>query len=125
MTLATLELETAFTLLVVACLAAVQARAVRGAQRHRLLEQCRQRGRPERYDEIVAASETIAFLAASGVVIAAVVATLLASRSLGARPTRKALRLPGARPSSPFPRSPPFAPRSHITGSAADPRRCQ
>jgi len=83
MTLATLELETAFTLLVVACLAAVQARAVRGAQRHRLLEQCRQRGRPERYDEIVAASETIAFLAASGVVIAAVVATLLASRSLG------------------------------------------
>lgn len=83
MTLATLELQTAFALLVVACLAAVQARAVRGAQRHRLLELCRQRGQPERYDEIVAGSETIAFLAASVVAIAAVVATLLASRSLG------------------------------------------
>ena len=83
MNLATLELETAFALLVVACLAAVQARAVRGAQRHRLLELCRQRGRPERYDEIVAGSETIAFLAASVVTIAAVAATLLASRSLG------------------------------------------
>ena len=83
MNLAALELETALALLVVACLAAVQARAVRGAQRHRLLELCRQRGRPERYDEIVAGSETIAFLAASVVAIAAVVATLLASRSLG------------------------------------------
>lgn len=83
MNLATLELETALGLLVVACLAAVQARAVRGAQRHRLLELCRQRGRPERYDEIVAGSETIAFLAASVVAIAAVVATLLAARSLG------------------------------------------
>jgi len=83
MKLAALELETALALLVVACLAAVQARAVRGAQRHRLLELCRQRGRPERYDEIVAGSETIAFLAASVVAIAAVVATLLASRSLG------------------------------------------
>ena len=83
MNLATLELETAFALLVVACLAAVQARAVRGAQRHRLLELCRQRGRPERYDEIVAGSETIAFLAASVVAVAAVVATLLAARSLG------------------------------------------
>lgn len=83
MTPAALGLETAFALLVVACLAAVQARAVRGAQRHQLLERCRQRGRPERYDEIVAGSETIAFLAASVVAIAAVVATLLASRSLG------------------------------------------
>ena len=83
MTLAALELETAMLLLGVACLAAVQARAVRGAQRHRLLELCRQRGRPQRYDEIVAGSETIAFLAASVVAIAAVVATLLASRSLG------------------------------------------
>ncbi|MEI6240972.1 MAG: hemolysin family protein [Planctomycetia bacterium] len=83
MNLAALELEAAFVLLAVACLAAVQARAVRGAQRHRLLELCRQRGQPERYDEIVAGSETIAFLAASVVAIAAVVATLLASRSLG------------------------------------------
>ena len=83
MTLATLELETAVVLLAVASLAAVQARAVRGAQRHRLLERCRSRGRPERYDEIVAGGETIAFLAASVVTIAAVIATLLAARSLG------------------------------------------
>ncbi|NBW96172.1 MAG: HlyC/CorC family transporter [Planctomycetia bacterium] len=83
MRLATLELETAVGLLLVACLAAVQARAVRGAQRHRLLELCRTRGRPERYEEIVEGSETIAFLAASVVTVAAVIATLLASRSLG------------------------------------------
>jgi len=83
MTSAALGLETAVSLLAVAAVAAVQARAVRGARRHRLLELCRQRGRPERYDEIVAASETIAFIAASVVAIAAVGATLLASRSLG------------------------------------------
>ena len=83
MTLAALGLETAVALLVVASVAAVQARAVRGARRHRLLELCRDRGRPERYDEIVEASETIAFIAASVVAIAAVGATLLASRSLG------------------------------------------
>jgi len=82
-TLAALGLETAVALLVVASVAAVQARAVRGARRHRLLELCRDRGRPERYDEIVEASETIAFIAASVVAIAAVGATLLASRSLG------------------------------------------
>lgn len=83
MTSAALGLETAVALLVVASVAAVQARAVRGARRHRLLELCRDRGRPERYDEIVEASETIAFIAASVVAIAAVGATLLASRSLG------------------------------------------
>jgi len=74
--------EAAVVLLVVASVAAVQARAVRGAQRPLIQSLCRRRGRPERYDEIVAASEAIAFVAASVVVIAAVVATLLAFRSL-------------------------------------------
>jgi CBS domain containing-hemolysin-like protein len=60
----------------------VQARAVRGAQRQVIQELCRGRRRPERYDEIVAAAETIAFIAASVVVLAAVVATLLAFRAL-------------------------------------------
>jgi putative hemolysin len=78
----TLGIESAGALLLLASLAAVQARAVRGAQRHRIQEMCRRRGQPERYAEILAGSETIAFVAASVVVIAAVVATLLASRSL-------------------------------------------
>ena len=75
-----LGLEAAVLLLVVASLAAVQARAVRGAQRQVIQDLCRRRRRPERYEEIVAASETIAFIAASIVVIAAVAATLLAFR---------------------------------------------
>jgi CBS domain containing-hemolysin-like protein len=77
-----LGIESAVVLLFVAALAAMQARAMRGAQRHRIQEICRRRGRPERYAEIIAGSETIAFLAASVVVIAAVIATLLASRWL-------------------------------------------
>lgn len=77
-----LGIESALALLIVACLAAMQARAVRGAQRHRIQDICRLRGRPDRYEEIVAGSETIAFVAASVVVIAAVIATLLASRWL-------------------------------------------
>ena len=85
---ANLGFESALVLLLLASVAAVQARAVRGAQRHRILEHCRQRGRPQRYDEIVAGSETIAFIAASVVVIAAVVATLLASRLLLVGPER-------------------------------------
>jgi CBS domain containing-hemolysin-like protein len=79
---ASLGLESAFMLLLLASLGAVQARAVRGAQRHRLQDLCQRRGTPAHYDEIVAASETIAFVAASVVVIAAVAATLLASRGL-------------------------------------------
>jgi CBS domain containing-hemolysin-like protein len=78
----TVGIEAALALLLLASLAAVQARAVRGAQRHRILEICRRRGHPERYAEILAASETIAFVAASVVVTAAVVATLVAARSL-------------------------------------------
>jgi CBS domain containing-hemolysin-like protein len=77
-----LGIETAFLLLSLASLAAVQARSVRGAQRHRIQDLCRRAGVPAHYDEIVAGSETIAFVAASVVVIAAVVATLLAARGL-------------------------------------------
>ncbi|MFM9025671.1 MAG: hemolysin family protein [Planctomycetaceae bacterium] len=84
MTIAALGFESAVALLAVASLAAVQARAVRGAQRQVIQELCRRRRRPERYDEIVAAAETIAFIAASVVVLAAVVATLLAFRALAA-----------------------------------------
>ena len=75
---ATLGLEAALVLLLVASLAAIQARAVRGARRQLIQDLCRRRGRPERYEEIVAASETIAFIAATVVVCAAVGATLLA-----------------------------------------------
>jgi len=78
MTTSALGFETALALLAVACLAAVQARAVRGAQRTTLQELCGRLGRPERYEEIIAASETIAFIAASIVVVAAAAATLLA-----------------------------------------------
>ena len=77
-----LGIETALLLLSLASLAAVQARSVRGAQRHRIQDLCRRAGVPAHYDEIVAGSETIAFVAASVVVIAAVVATLLAARGL-------------------------------------------
>ena len=78
MSLATLGLEAALALLLVASLAAIQARAVRGARRQLIQDLCRRRGRPERYEEIVAASETIAFIAATVVVCSAVGATLLA-----------------------------------------------
>ena len=90
-----LGVESAVLLLLLASMAAVQARAVRGAQRHRVQELCRLRGCPERYDEIVAGSETIAFIAASIVVIAAVVATLLVSHGL-ARPSADGLAGPSS-----------------------------
>ena len=77
-----LGIESALLLLLLASMAAVQARSVRGAQRHRIQELCKRAGVPSHYDEIVAGSETIAFVAASVVVIAAVVATLLAARGL-------------------------------------------
>jgi putative hemolysin len=76
-TSALLGIESAVALLGVASLAAIQARAVRGAQRTIIQELCERRGRPERAAEIGAASETIAFIAASIVVVAAVGATLL------------------------------------------------
>ena len=77
-----LGVESALLLLLLASVAAVQARSVRGAQRHRIQDLCKRRGSPQHYDQIVAGSETIAFIAASVVVIAAVVATLLAARGL-------------------------------------------
>ena len=77
-----LGIESAFGLLCVAALAALQARAFRGAQRHQIQEICSHRGRPERCGEIVEVSETIAFIAASVVVMAAVIATLVASQWL-------------------------------------------
>ena len=60
---------TGIALLIVASLAAVQARAVRGAQRQLIQELCRRRGRPELHGEIAAAAESIAFVAASAVVV--------------------------------------------------------
>jgi len=75
-------IESALLLLTLASMAAVQARSVRGAERHRIQDLCRRAGVPTHHDEIVAGSETIAFIAASVVVIAAVVATLLAARGL-------------------------------------------
>jgi putative hemolysin len=66
-------------LLAVAAVAAIQARAVRGARRHRLQEICREQEMPERYDEIVDASETVAFLSASVVTVATAGATILAA----------------------------------------------
>jgi len=71
-------LRAAVGLLGVATLAAIQARAVRGAQRQVIQALCERRRRPERYEEILAAAETIAFIAASVVVVAAVGATLVA-----------------------------------------------
>lgn len=73
-------MQTALMLLLLATLAAVQARAIRGTRRHQLQELCRRRGLPETYDEIMAAGGTIAFVAASVVVIMAVLATLVVSR---------------------------------------------
>ena len=67
-----LGVESAVVLLMLASVAAVQSRAVRGAQRTTIQELCERRGRPERYGEIIAGSETIAFIAASVVAIAAV-----------------------------------------------------
>ena len=77
-----LGIESAIGLLCLAALAAMQARAFRGAQRHQIQEICGRQGRPERCAEIVEGSETIAFIAASVVVMAAVIATLVASRWL-------------------------------------------
>ena len=92
-----LEIESAVVLLGVATVAAVQARAVRGAQRHRIQELCRRRGDPVRYDQIVSSSEAIAFVSASVVVVAAAAATLLVARGLFALAGgRLALQVPAA-----------------------------
>ncbi len=80
-------MQTALLLLIVASLAALQARAIRGAKRHHLQDVCERQGRPEIYEEIVAAGEGVAFVAATVVAMAAVQATLLAGNRLSADAT--------------------------------------
>lgn len=65
-------------LLAIAALAAVQARAARGASLQDVQERCQRRGRPDQCAAMTAAGPTIAFISATVVVAAAVVATLLA-----------------------------------------------
>lgn len=65
-------------LLAIAALAAVQARAARGASLQDVQERCQRRGRPGQCAAMTAAGPTIAFISATVVVAAAVVATLLA-----------------------------------------------
>jgi CBS domain containing-hemolysin-like protein len=91
---ASVGLESAVALLGLAGLAAVQARAVRGAERHRIAELCRARAADGQAEEIVAASETIAFVAASGAAILAAAATLLAAPRLVAPGGTIALEIP-------------------------------
>lgn len=80
-------MQTALLLLIFASLAALQARAIRGAKRHHLQDVCERQGRPEIYEEIVAAGEGVAFVAATVVAMAAVQATLLAGNRLSADAT--------------------------------------
>jgi CBS domain containing-hemolysin-like protein len=84
MTPPTLRLESALVVLVAGGVAATLARAARGPQRHRVAEACRSRGRPADAGQIMAECDTLAFLASSVVVVAALVATLLAGRTLAA-----------------------------------------
>ena len=71
--------EFAALMLSLAMVAAVIARAARGARRHSLQELCRQVGRPERYDQINDSSEAIAFFASTVVVVTTVAATVAVS----------------------------------------------
>ena len=75
-------MQTAIFLLVIASLAALQSRAIRGAKRHQLQDICHQKGLPDVYDELVRASEGVAFFAATVVVLAAVAATFSISKLL-------------------------------------------
>jgi CBS domain containing-hemolysin-like protein len=75
-------MQTAILLLVIASLAALQSRAIRGAKRHQLQDICRQKGVPDVYDELVRASEGIAFFAATVVVLAGVASTFFISKIL-------------------------------------------
>jgi len=84
----------ALLLLGIASMAAVQARAARGAPRHRVHELCRDRGVPELADEIVDGSEPVAFIAATIVVVAATAATLVAAHSLDLQLVPGRIRLP-------------------------------
>ena len=75
-------MQTAIFLLVIASLAALQSRAIRGAKRHQLQDICHQKGLPDVYDELVRASEGVAFFAATVVVLAGVAATFSISELL-------------------------------------------
>ena len=75
-------MQTAIFLLVIASLAALQSRAIRGAKRHQLQDICHQKGLPDVYDELVRASEGVAFFAATVVVLAGVAATFSISKLL-------------------------------------------
>ena len=75
-------MQTAIFLLLIASLAALQSRAIRGAKRHQLQDICHQQGLPDVYDELVRASEGVAFFAATVVVLAAVAATFSISKLL-------------------------------------------
>ena len=75
-------MQTAIFLLVIASLAALQSRAIRGAKRHQLQDICRQKGVPDVYDELVRASEGVAFFAATVVVLAGVASTFSVSKLL-------------------------------------------
>ena len=75
-------MQTAIFLLAIASLAALQSRAIRGAKRHHLQDICRQKGLPDVYDELVRASEGIAFFAATVVVLAGVASTFFISKTI-------------------------------------------
>ena len=75
-------MQTAIFLLLIASLAALQSRAIRGAKRHQLQDICHQKGLPDVYDELVRASEGVAFFAATVVVLAGVAATFSISQLL-------------------------------------------
>ncbi|MFM7251278.1 MAG: CNNM domain-containing protein, partial [Planctomycetaceae bacterium] len=85
----------AVAMLLVACLAAVQARAARGTPRHRLEETCQMRGRAGLADEISAGIEPVAFIAATIVTVTATAATLLAGLSPDLLVAPGRLRVPG------------------------------
>ena len=77
-------MQTAFLLLIFASVAALQARAIRGTRRHHLQDVCQHQNQPKTYDEIVSAGEGVAFVAATVVAGAAVLATFMAARNLPA-----------------------------------------
>lgn len=85
----------AVAMLLVASLAAVQARAARGTPRHRLEETCLRRGRAGLADEIAAGTEPVAFIAATIVTVTATAATLVAGLSPDVLAAPGRLRVPG------------------------------
>lgn len=76
------RLDSALMVLAAASAVATLARAARGPQRHRIAERCRTRGRPDDAARIIDDCDTLAFLASSLTVVALLLATLLAGRTL-------------------------------------------